>query len=199
LLRSATTATYFREDSSARPMVRIRFEADDGSKVTFREPRAEDAAKLMRFINSVIEEDMSGILMDKRFTLKQEKVWLQGVLKDIKKRDAVMLLVESDGDVLGNCHAARRPMKHSHRAMIGIALRKEARGKGIGEAVMRATIDLVEERMKGVEAIDLSTFGYNKRAQRLYRRLGFVKVGNVPHAVKEGDRYFDEWLMARDL
>lgn len=180
-------------------MVRTKFVADDGTIVIFREPRAEDAASLRRFINSVIGEDLSGIVMDKKFTLKEERTWLRTVLKDIREGNAMMLLVESDGKILGNCHASRRPMKHSHRAMIGIALMKEARGKGIGEAVMRATIELVETRMQGVESIDLSTFGYNKRAQKLYKKLGFVKVGSVPRAVKEGDRYFDEWLMALDL
>jgi RimJ/RimL family protein N-acetyltransferase len=53
--------------------------------------------------------------------------------------------------------------------------------------------------MKGVEFIDLSTFGYNKRAQGLYARLGFVKVGEIPDAVREGNRYFSEHLMALDL
>jgi len=180
-------------------MSRITFVAKDGTKVIFREPKADDAPSLMRFINSVIDEDLSGLVMDEKVTLKGENVWLRAALKEIRQRKAVMLLVECNGEILGNCHATRRPMKHSHRAMIGIALKKEARGKGIGEAVMQATIELVEKRMKGVESIDLSTFGYNKRAQKLYRKLGFVKVGNIPRAAKEGDRYFDEWLMAMDL
>ncbi len=180
-------------------MVRIGFVANDGTRTVFREPKPDDARQLMEFINSVIAERMSGIVLDKKLTLKTEKVWLAGVLKEIRKREAVMLLVESDGKILGNCHASRRPMKHAHRVMIGIALVKEARGKGIGEAAMRATIDLVRKRMKGVEFIDLSTFGYNKRAQRLYRNLGFVKVGDIPDAVREGDQYFSEHLMALDL
>jgi RimJ/RimL family protein N-acetyltransferase len=180
-------------------MVKIRFVADDGASVVLREPTAHDARGLMEFINSVIGERLSGIVLVKELTLKAEKAWLAGVLKDIRRREAVMLLVESDGRILGNCHASRRGMKHAHRATIGIALVKEARGKGIGEAAMRATIDLVRKRMKGVEFIDLSTFGYNRRAQGLYTRLGFVKVGEIPDAVREGNRYFSEHLMALDL
>jgi RimJ/RimL family protein N-acetyltransferase len=180
-------------------MVRIPFVADDGTSVVLREPRADDARQMMEFINSVIGEKMSGIVLDKKLTLKAEKAWLAGVMKEIDRKDTVMLLVESDGEILGNCHAARRPMKHSHRATIGIALVKKARGKGIGEAAMRATISLVRQRMNGVGFIDLSTFGYNKRAQSLYRKLGFVKVGDIPSAVKDGDRCFNEHLMALDL
>ncbi len=173
--------------------------ADDGTEIVLREPRADDRRQMMEFINSVIGEEMSGIVLDKKLTLRTEKAWLSGVLRDMRRKDAVMLLIESDGEILGNCHATRRTMKHAHRATIGIALMKKARGKGIGEVAMRATINLVRERMKGVEFIDLSTFGYNKRAQRLYKRLGFVKVGDIPSAVREGDQYFSEHLMALDL
>jgi len=179
--------------------VKLDLVADDGTHIVLREPTADDAPGLMEFINSVIGERLSGIVLVKKLTLKAEKAWLAGVLKEIRRKEAVMLLVESDGRILGNCHAGRRAMKHTHRATIGIALVKEARGKGIGEAAMRATIDLVRKRMKGVKFIDLSTFGYNKRAQGLYRRLGFVKVGEIPDAVREGDRYFSEHLMALDL
>lgn len=180
-------------------MVSICFEAKDGSKVLFREPRPGDAPQMMAFINSVIAEKLSGIVFDKKVTLKTENTWLAGVLRGIKRRERVMLLVESNGEILGNCDVSRRTMKHSHRAVIGIALVKKTRGMGIGEAVMRATIDLAGKRMKGLEFIDLSTFEYNKRAQKLYKKLGFAKVGEIPDAVREGDRYFSEHLMALDL
>ncbi len=180
-------------------MVRIPFTAKDGTRVVFREPRAEDARALMKFINSVIDEDMSGIMMDKQVTLPKEKAWLRKVLKEIRQRETVMLVVESEEEILGNCHVERHHMKLSHRAMIGIALSKEARGKGIGEALMGATIELTRKRMKGVESIDLFAFDYNKRAQKLYKKLGFVEVGRIPRAVKEGDRYFDELTMVLDL
>lgn len=193
------TARYFSEDTSAWYMVRIPFVAEDGTRVIFREPKAEDAKALMRFINSVIEEEMSGIMSNKKVTMDKEKTWLGKVLKEVRGRETVMLVVESDDEIIGNCHAERHSMKLSHRAMIGIALAKEARGKGIGEALMRATIELTKKRMKGVESIDLFTFGYNKRAQKLYKKLGFVTVGRIPRAVKEGDRYFDELIMALDL
>jgi len=180
-------------------MVRIQFVANDGTRVIFREPRAEDSKALMRFINSVIEEKMSGMMMNKKVTLSKEEAWLRKVLKEIRSREIVMLTAESEGKILGNCHAERHHMKLSHRAMIGIALAKEARGKGIGEALMRATIELTKKRMRGVESIDLFTFGYNKRAQKLYKKLGFVTVGRIPRAVKEGNRYFDELTMVLDL
>ncbi len=180
-------------------MVRIPFVADDGTEVLFREPRADDAPGLRKFINSVIEEEMSGIMMNRKITPRAERLWLESALKGIRRKDAVMLTAESNGEILGNCDASRRQMKHSHRAIIGIALAKKARGKGIGEALMRATIDLAVERIRGIEFIDLSTFEYNKRAHQLYRSLGFVKVGEIPKAVREGDSLYSEHFMVLDL
>lgn len=180
-------------------MVQIPFVANDGTRAIFREPRAEDSKALMRFINSVIEEKMSGIMMNKKVTLSKEEAWLRKIMKEIRSRETVMLTVESEGKIVGNCHTERHSMKLSHRAMIGIALEKEARGKGIGEALMQAAVALTRKRMKGVESIDLYTFDYNKRAQKLYKKLGFVEVGRIPRGVKEGNRYFDELIMALDL
>jgi putative acetyltransferase len=176
-------------------VVRYRFKAKDGTRIVFREPRKTDAAQLMEFINAIIEEPMSGLMMNKKTNLKEEKKWLRRVLEEVSLKRTVMLVVEVDRRIMGNCHIYRRSDKESHRAVLGVALRKEIRGKGVGEALMRRTIELATQRFKGVEQIDLQTFSYNKRAQRLYAKLGFVKIGRVPRAVKEGKDYFAEYLM----
>ena len=84
-------------------------------------------------------------------------------------------------------------------ALLGVALSKEMRGRGIGEELMRRSIALAHKRFKGLERVELTTFSYNKRAQALYKKLGFIKVGRMPRALKEGRRYFDEFFMILDL
>lgn len=180
-------------------MVRVRHTADDGTVVTFREPVIDDLRQLMSFINSFVEEPMSGILMNKKVTLKSERSWLEGQLRDIKAKTTFIFLAELDGRVVGSCHMSRLASKHSHRASIGIALIKDVRGKGLGECLMRRTIEVGSKRMKNLECIELSTFAYNERAQSLYKKLGFKEFGRVPRAVKEGDMYFDELLMRLEL
>lgn len=176
-------------------MVRYEYDARNGLRFTFREPVKGDAKGLMSFINSIVSEPMSGILMNKKVSLKAEEAWLSGRLEEVRRRTTVMLLVERDGRVVGNCHLFRLPGKHAHRASLGVALRREARGMGVGEAVIRRTIELGLSRFKGLEAIDLSAFAYNDRAQSLYKKLGFEEYGRVPRSSKEGDRYYDEVLM----
>lgn len=180
-------------------MVSFKHETPGGVKFTFREPGSEDARQLMSFFNSVVSEPMSGLMLTKKVSLKGEREWLSGRLSEIKSRTTVILLVVQDGRVMGSCHMTRMPGKHSHRAAIGIALRKEIRGMGVGEVLMKKTMELGTRRFKGLEVVDLSSFAYNKRAQNLYKRLGFREYGRVPRSAREGEAYFDEILMRLDL
>ncbi len=176
-------------------MVRFSFTTKDGMEVIFREPERTDAILLVRFVNRIVHEPMSGLMINQRLGIKYERKWLKGLLKEISARREVTLLVEVDGSIAGSCSVTRKRYKEQHRAELGIALRKDIRGKGIGEALMTITIQLVRRRMKGIEQIDLKTFSYNKRALRLYEKLGFKKTGFVPQAAKEGKRYYGEHVM----
>ncbi len=180
-------------------MVRYSFEAIDGTKVLIREPMIADAASLTAMTNEVIEEPMSGINRNKKFTFEETKKWLKHRLQEIKRKRIVMLVAEVDGQIMGNCDLLRRQFKASHRAEIGVVLKKELRGKGVGEALMKSTMALAKERMKGLQQVDLKTFAYNKRAQNLYKKLGFVRTGCVPRAVREGNKYYGELVMVLRL
>ena len=89
-------------------MARKEFAAKDGTKIVLREPVSTDAKSMMRYINSVIRERRSGIVMDRPVTLKQEEAWLKARLEEIRKRSVVMLVAEVDGRIVGNCHVSRR-------------------------------------------------------------------------------------------
>lgn len=180
-------------------MTKHRFTARDGTSVVFREPKPSDSKLLMDFINPFVAEPMSGLLINKRVRLKEEKAWLKGWLADIRSRKGVMLLVEEDGRIRGNCTVIRLVWKSSHMADAGIALSKDVRGRGIGEALLRETIELARKRMRGLEMIQLKAFGYNERALELYRKLGFAVVGRIPRANKEGKDYYDDVLMVKYL
>ena len=50
-----------------------------------------------------------------------------------------------------------------------------------------------------VELIQLTVVSENEAARRLYADLGFVEYGIERNALKQGGRYYDEILMAKDL
>lgn len=73
--------------------------------------------------------------------------------------------------------------------IVSIAVRKEFRGKGIGEALMRKAIERLI--MRGKQKIALEVRVSNKVAQQLYRKLGFKIVETIPKYYSDGeDAYY---------
>ncbi len=90
-------------------------------------------------------------------------------------------------------------VKRRHKGMIwGMFVRKSARGRGIGralleDAIMRArkNSDLVQIQLSVVEGQDIAT--------KLYASLGFKEYGRESRAFFADGEYYDERLLALDL
>ncbi len=80
----------------------------------------------------------------------------------------------------------------------GMYVAPEARGQGIGKALMIEAIDRARS-LTGLDHILLGVVESQTIARRLYAALGFVVYGREPHAVRIGDRYLDEELMILSL
>lgn len=72
-----------------------------------------------------------------------------------------------------------------------IVIIEQARGRGIGEAAIHYVEELIYKVSPNV-FICVSTF--NKRAEQLYLRMGFEKIGVLKNYVKEG---YDELFMRK--
>ena len=66
------------------------------------------------------------------------------------------------------------------------------RRAGIAERIMRR---LLAEDAAGLDAVILSVTVGNAPARRLYEKLGFVRYGTEPRALKVDGRFIDEDLM----
>ena len=85
-----------------------------------------------------------------------------------------------------------------HRASIGLSLLRTYWGKGIGTAMMNALISAAKDA--GYEQLELDAVDNNARAISLYQRMGFVRVGQMPKAMKYRDgRYADLMYMVLEL
>jgi len=73
--------------------------------------------------------------------------------------------------------------------IVSLAVRKEFRGIGIGEHLMRRAIERLRE--KGKKEIALEVRVSNRVAQRLYEKLGFRIVETIPNYYSDGeDAYY---------
>ena len=96
---------------------------------------------------------------------------------DVEKRAAVMSLegtfvAIADGDVIGSIHTNAN--RHGY-GEIGMYVVREWRGRGVGTALVAASIDWA--RAQGLHKLSLSVFPHNAAGIALYRKLGFVEEG----------------------
>jgi ribosomal protein S18 acetylase RimI-like enzyme len=81
--------------------------------------------------------------------------------------------------------------------VIGMMVRPESRGRGIGAMLLESCI--AEARRAGLEMLTLTVTAENEAAVRLYQRHRFIAYGTLERALKIGSRYHDKLHMALTL
>ena len=88
-----------------------------------------------------------------------------------------------------------RPRRR-HVGQIGMAVRDDWHGKGIGTAMMEAAVDLADKWLN-LTRLELTVFIDNAPAIQLYRKFGFATEGTLVDYVFRDGRYVDCLTMAR--
>ncbi len=83
------------------------------------------------------------------------------------------------------------------RQIQGLAVAEEARGRGVGRALIRAAVE--EARRRGARRLTLRVLGHNTPARGLYASEGFVVEGVLPEEFYLDGRYVDDVFMGRAL
>jgi ribosomal protein S18 acetylase RimI-like enzyme len=172
----------------------------DGTGVTLRSARAGDLDMLMKYFNALVFEKQRnpslGILAAKRATRKDEKKYLDGVLRGIRKNDLADVVATVGDRIVGHCEVRRAPHRDvGHMGRLGIAILEGYRGLGLGSAMLDAL--LKKSRALGIELVTLEAFATNERALQLYRSKGFKEFGRLPQAIRRGGNPIDLVYMFR--
>lgn len=153
-----------------------------------------DAEEIARIYNQGIE-DRSATLETEPRTPDERAEWLAAH----GPRHPVLVAVDSDGAVAGwgslNSFNAR-PV-YAHVVDFSIYVAREQRGRGIGDALLRA----LEARARelGYHKMVLAAFPGNAPGMRLYERHGFRTVGVYREQGMLDDRWVDVILMEKIL
>ncbi|GHE88722.1 N-acetyltransferase [Streptomyces spiralis] len=111
-----------------------------------------------------------------------------------------ILVAELDGAVVGYIRLglATPLASNAHvRQIRGLAVADEARGAGVGRALLRAAV--AEARRQGARRLSLRVLGHNTAARKLYESEGFVVEGVQPEEFLLDGAYVDDVLMGRPL
>lgn len=153
-----------------------------------------DALGLISCINRVGAEGV--YLNTEKLTLtRQEEAEF---LRKANRGGRLYLVAVVNGEVVASADVVRGHWtKDRHTAKVGIALRDDVRGVGLGLSMMRSMIAWA--RSAGVRKLTLGVFATNRPAIALYRKLGFRPEGRLRGQVKLRGKLVDEIRMARWL
>ena len=105
------------------------------------------------------------------------------------------LLLDPAGKIIGESTINEIDWE-ARNANFRIAIfRPEYCGQGIGSWAVRTTRDFAFETLK-LHRLELNVFSFNPRAERSYEKAGFRREGVRRDAVRDGDGYGDDILMA---
>ncbi|MFB6265982.1 MAG: N-acetyltransferase family protein, partial [Candidatus Nanohaloarchaea archaeon] len=161
----------------------------DGHEVVFRYPRMDDVDDLLDLINSLVEEG-APITRQEKLDRDEEVDWLSDVLEKVENGRMVYLVVEVDGEVMGSAEVEKQEAQKSHIGQLGISLREEIRGLGIGTRLMETIISEATEELD-LETVILEVFESNEPAINLYEKLGFSEAGRVENGIERDGEYED--------
>jgi putative acetyltransferase len=108
------------------------------------------------------------------------------------------LVAVVEGEVVGQLtlHARGASPRRRHVAGLGMAVRDDWHGRGVGTALMVACLNLADNWLN-LRRIELEVFVDNEPALRLYKKFGFTIEGRfVDFAYRDGE-YVDVYSMAR--
>jgi ribosomal protein S18 acetylase RimI-like enzyme len=95
-------------------------------------------------------------------------------LRDVVENQTLLLARDDDGTILGTLTFVLYRVSSGLKGRIeDVIVDRSARGRGVGEALVQDGMRRANEA--GVLMLELTSMPYRESANRLYRRLGFVR------------------------
>ena len=109
-----------------------------------------------------------------------------------------LLVAEVGGEVVGNAglHSGGASPRRRHVGHLGMSVRDDRQGSGVGTALLAAIIDLADNWI-GYVRLELTVYVDNPRALGLYRKFGFEIEGTLRQYALRGGAFVDAYAMAR--
>lgn len=147
-------------------------------------------ANYYSFFDELAENPWLGILVGgAKPSWSEEAKWFAELYASVLEGDSVAYVAVADGRVVGLCEVRRRPRRDlAHVGVLGISVVKGYRGIGVGEALLRRTLEACRGKF---EMVVLEVFSNNTAAKRLYEKVGFKTYGTLPRGIKRNGEYVD--------
>lgn len=150
----------------------------------------EDAEKILAY-SKIIGRETENLTYGPEgisASVEQEKEFISS-LTDSERR--ILLVAKYGAEVIGvaDFSSVEHP-RIGHRGSMGISVRKDMWGKGVGSMLMKNIIDFAKNVAK-VDIIALQVRSDNERAIHLYEKFGFEKFGTFKGYLKIRGEHID--------
>lgn len=169
-----------------------------GRTVILRSAEISDAEALVKYMKITSAETPFLIREADEFhmTMEQEETFIRSCIDSAKD---LMLIATINGEHAGNCSlmSVGTYKRYRHRCEIAIALYQKYCGTGIGTIMLETVLSVAKEL--GYEQAELEVIEGNKRAVKLYQKLGFRPFGTFPNNMKYADGTYADavWMMKK--
>ena len=158
----------------------------------------QDAANLLAMKLNYLEDSKTIPLFLKEYP-DDIKIETQLVKRLLKEKNSVLFVAESNGELVGNIDFnGNQRLKLFHTGVIGMGIREEWRGKGVGSALMQALINW-SKKNPFISLIWLEVYDTNEGGKALYRKMGFKECGRMENFFHQDEKNIDKITMVRHL
>ena len=158
--------------------------------LVIRPVRESDAAAFAR-----VQSEPSVIEGTLQLPFQSAREWRERLAKPVPELRTLVAELEGRAVGFATLLGFANP-RMGHVAGFGMTIHPEAQGMGVGDAMVRAVLDIAE-RWCGYQRVQLEVLTDNARAIALYRKHGFVEEGILRHYAYRRGRYADVLMMAR--
>jgi GNAT superfamily N-acetyltransferase len=133
------------------------------------------------------------------FTRERADAFWRRVARDVDAGERVLLVAEDEQGICGTVQLVLDvPENQPHRAdLVKMLVHRRARRHGLGAALMHAAESAARDSGRDLLVLDAVTGG---DAERMYERLGWVRVGVIPrYALMPDGAECDTTFFYRDL
>jgi putative acetyltransferase len=164
-----------------------------GWHVIVRRTEPDDFEALQRIFSG--PRAISGTL---QMPLPAAQTWRERLSEPPEGLFSLVACVEDE--VVGSLGLETSPTRWRmrHVATIGMAVRDDWQGRGVGTALMEAALDLADNWL-GMSRVELTVYTDNAAAIALYEKFGFEKEATHRRYAFRDGAYVDAYSMARIL